>query len=540
MTDKMFRERFGIDGLSFNKKVYDSRSFNGDRYIKVYSDLANAEYKTKAEVLVYTAEITRYNQAMAEAKKVGDKKAYKAYSEDLSDMLTKVRDAGKDLWRLIKKLLGKLIIFLEEQLAYIFSKVNVAEKLAEKVALQIAKFAKWGNPRGVGGISFRSAFGTSTTDRIVPEDIGSWSIDWFRNEQLTEALRCIINDPNRLNAWINGTDSGMGDRRLWGVDKSDITNVENVLSTNPTSTNPADFYTEIDRALSTGAGIGIFRVMSALRDKNANKEKRLKALAKDFKYAAKVYKHYSRAASRDLANFETNLTNMSNTMFGVTPAGATVQDNGQSSLSNTAVLESKKILIGKDAKAFKEDMSNPVNLVRDTAGNVADTHGAHPYVAVFINLGALLEIVIEFVKHKISSKPLKYMADYKSLDFDTDQYDAGLAEIFLTSRKILFCLAITIQNYKNMRDIYFDYRRRANELKNAPTEITNNYDPETLQGVRMLISRSTKAAHWLLKYTSSNMTYYLHMTKHVSYVLETVDKKLSVENERETAYMKIK
>lgn len=531
--NKLIKNNVGIDT---NKAT---RKFNGDRYVRLYASLCNAEYKGQAEALRVRTAIDKYRTKITLAKRSGKLDEAKAYSEGLSDVLHKVKNVGVDLWRTIKKLLGQLIIFLEEQIAYLFDKVKLSEKLQDKFALQLAKFAKWGNPRGTAYEFIPNYSGKG--DTILPEDIGRLEVDWFHNKALNDAFESAVGktDIEKLNQILS--DAGTG-ANVWGVDGHNVHNLYTALKENALPSG-SSFEKDLNEATKNNSALSYYKVLQYFKMNDSNKERKLRSLAKDYKYAANVFKSFRRAATIDGGSALLNITKEDTpkpadaitTTVNVDASNSSIAKSDENLKGAIGGASSAKITIGKDAVAFKENLESVTNIfdLKGPDGTPTGSESAGP-LSTFMLYGAMLEIVVTKIQAGIRLNKLNLRTMVKSLYIEGDNYAKGFAEIYITSRKILLCTVIATQNYKDMRDVYFDFKKRANELKNAPTSITDNYPADVCQGVRALISRSTRAAHWMLKYSSNTLSNYLILLKHASTVLLKIDKLLTEETAIQT------
>lgn len=499
----------------------EKRVFNENRYITLYAQLSNVELKAKAEAIKFERDLTYCQNMMSKYEKT-DTLKYKKYSEGFSDVLTKVKNYGKDLWRLIKKLLGQLIIFIEEQIVYIFDKAKYGEELINKLSTALNKLGKWGvsTSHYGNGIDFKRGLGG---DRTLPDGIGGFTVDWVSEKMMTDILpinNAIKMTPNNLVSSYNRD-----------------TTIDDVMKNNTLLTAGEILNEKV-------VSFKILKTLSYWKQKGMTKEKKLHQLTKDYNAFARSYKEImstvknagkGHSNAKELAEIESK----KNDEINKVAAKYKQYDDyhGNTGVDQMIHTDMEAIKARSNAKAAVDALNartSNVNHIFNGDKKVNDML----YVPLseddalqnFIQMGLFLEGVESILKHKSRFNDLEIATKLQKIKVSDDNLEDRLSTIYRTGNKVLYAVIISVTSYKIMREIYFEYKKYANQLKNAPTSITDNYSNEVCQGVKKVISRSTKGAHALLKYTEKTMMSYNKLGLHVAKTCVEIDKILKVES----------
>lgn len=495
-------------GESFDT-IKPTKVFNPRKYTELYATLSNAELKAKAEA-TYIAYNLKHN-----------------YSEDFFE---KVKNFGKNLWRAIKELLGKLIIFIEEQIAYLFDKTRVADKTLKALAKAIGNITRWGTMYNNGAISFVP--GVSGDGETLPDSIDDVRIDWFSGANVKLDSSIPLSEFQKLVTTVQGSDIN----QLYQF----------VNSKSQSDTKVYDFSEIINGQIELhNIPYALFRTFSYWKSNQVSKDKKLHQLSKAYSTVAKSYNQVMSLVKKD-ENLLSGIGMKLQSKDGKDKdryTGLFVGDNQELDISiggdgkftedanspGDAGSSSESKIIGivdpRKKKPVKESKTPVKEDLTSYKFGAAGLGNAENNYMTFINAGLLLEGVEVIVENRMRSREVTSLLISKQLLINDSNIGPMLSEnVVPTARKILLSLMYSMLSYKLMRDIYFDFKRFANQLKNAPTEITDNFSSETCQGVRLVISRSTKAAHKLLKDTEHVMTTYIDMGLRCSEVLTKLNK----------------
>lgn len=140
-TNQIMKTLFGTTGLGeshvltgkVKKTVTKVKRYNPERYAEASAFIREDKYKAVAEAAVLNLDLLQM----------------KARGEADSELIKKAKNAGSDLWRKIKELLGKLMIVIEEFFAKLFSKVKPLEKMQVKLLEQAKKINKLAKAKSV-------------------------------------------------------------------------------------------------------------------------------------------------------------------------------------------------------------------------------------------------------------------------------------------------------------------------------------------------------------------------------------------------------
>lgn len=430
------------------------KQFNGRRYIQLYADLVKDGYKCKYDL------ITKYT--------LNERIASKTYSEADRTLLQKIKDKGKDIWRFIKELIKKFIIFLEEHISLSAAKIKLAEIEATVLARRISKISRYGDPKGLSYVFEKT---NPANDIKMPKNSYLY---WFENESLTELFKKSFgeNADKSVDEIVrNITHDDRMTEHVWGIDPKDVNHIAKTMSGLYNYNTKKNYTQHISDSIKMGSVLGLYRIMDYYRIYGTPNEQGKNKLEDIYEHIGNQWKDFSNKMNSDI--YKTLLDGIKNA-------------------------------------------DGDVELISiDTLESYADK-GYAPLLHNFIIQGCMLETVNEIVKGRLFAKNINNNARTKSLRINNENYSAVMGEVFLTSRKILLALCMTLHNAKVLQDIYFDFKKTANKLKNVPTSITNNYDDDFNAGVRLLLSRSVKAAHQMNKLSIGIMGEYTEMAHNAS------------------------
>lgn len=272
-TNQIMKTLFGTTGLGeshvltgkVKKTVTKVKRYNPERYAEASAFIREDKYKAVAEAAVLNLDLLQM----------------KARGEADSELIKKAKNAGSDLWRKIKELLGKLMIVIEEFFAKLFSKVKPLEKIQAKLYTQMNKLDKMVNAKSV--------------------------------ETPDEKLKVEI--PAMVNAAFNKlVSAGKFNKIETDVDSSKVYEATTASSTDAAkdlehalATDVANFEASIDAPLQMS--LNWFNMLKTSR-KNKNLKNTVKTLGKN---ATTLFKG-------ELKDLKTNLGNLGNTTANGAPA----------------------------------------------------------------------------------------------------------------------------------------------------------------------------------------------------------------------------
>lgn len=296
-TNQIMKTLFGTTGLGeshvltgkVKKTVTKVKRYNPERYAEASAFIREDKYKAVAEAAVLNLDLLQM----------------KARGEADSELIKKAKNAGSDLWRKIKELLGKLMIVIEEFFAKLFSKVKPLEKMQTKLYEQMKKLDKIIKAKSV-----------EEPDETLKVEIPKLSDAEF------ESLKTLKQGKLELVAGKKAKD-------VYTTNISS-TNYDNTMSS-ALAADIKKFESSIDAPLQVS--LNWFNMLKTSR-KNKNLKTAVKSLGKN---AKAVF-------NSDLSNLDSNLNTLGNTQLGGSAASKIDSSVGALLAEGVAIEEKRREL----------------------------------------------------------------------------------------------------------------------------------------------------------------------------------------------------